>query len=33
MLQKTIRDEIVKLADKAVKEYKANHKENNEALR
>jgi len=33
MLQKTIRDEIVKLADKAVKEYKANHKENNEMLR
>jgi len=33
MLQKTVRDEIVKLADKAVKEYKANHKENNEALR
>jgi len=33
MLQKTVRDEIVKLADKAVKEYKANHKENNELLR
>lgn len=33
MLQKTIRDEIVKLADKAVKNYKENHKSNNEQLK
>ena len=33
MLQKTVRDEIVNLADKAVKEFNENHKSNNEQLR
>lgn len=33
MLQKTVRDEIVKLAEKSVKEYKANHKASNEELK
>jgi hypothetical protein len=33
ILQKTIRDEIVKLAEKSVKEYKATHKENNEYIK
>ena len=33
MLQKTVRDEIVRLAEKSIKEYKATHKENNEYLK